>query len=225
MFFDEGSSSKVGDFYSRLAEMKEKDFLRILSFPEIDSLGLHTDERQIVSKMLQNVQQEARRVYDEIAKFRKQHWILYNKYKHGFALIPYVEKTAGNVDFLASTESAILVLHDETSLIKNVITIPHSKKALERYRIVIIGIQTLLKNILENCRNVMGNPNLINLPMPAEVLTTEERSLYEKIIQRFQPVAEVQREHRIDVRSSAKRSDLKWYVDLERFLEESRKRV
>lgn len=226
IFFDEGSNSsnKVGQFYRDLDEFNDEDFLRVLSFPTADSLRLSASDYEVVNEVLESVQQEARRVYNEIAKFRKQHWTLYNKYKHGFAIIPYVQKTAGNIDFLADVESAVLVLHDKRSPWKEGIAIPYSARILEGYRILIIGIQTLLKNILENQLNVLENPNLINLPMPSEGLTADKRSRYAAVTKRFQPAKEANRDHRIHTRASAKRDDLKWYADLPKFLEGSAER-
>jgi hypothetical protein len=225
IFLDEATSSnKVGQFYTGLDELNSEDFLKVLSFPTADSLRLSASDYEVVNKVLQNVQQEARRVYNEIAKFRKQHWTLYNKYKHGFAIIPYVQKTASNIDFLADVESAVFVLHDKRSPLKEVITIPYSARILEGYRILIIGIQILLKSILENQLNVLENPNLINLPMPSEGLTADERSRYAAVTKRFQPTKETNRDHRIHIRASAKRVDLKWYADLPKFLEESAER-
>ncbi len=224
IFLDEGSSNKVGQFYRDLDELNGEDFLRVLSFPTADSLRLSASDYEVVNKVLQSVQQEARRVYHEIAKFRKQHWTLYNKYKHGFAIIPYVQKTAGNIDFLADVESAVFVLHDKRSPLKEVITVPYSARILEAYRILIVGIQALLKNVLENQLNLLENPNLINLPMPSESLTADERSRYAAVTKRFQPAKETNRDHRIHVRAFAKKDDLKWYADLPKFLEESAER-
>lgn len=185
--------------------MKGDQFLRILGFPKIDSLNLPQEDKDVVERVLQGVQDEARRVYGEIAKFREQHWTLYNKYKHGFTLIPYVQKASGNIDFLRDVESSIVVMHDAKAPIKNVITIPYSKKALEAYRILIAGIQELLISILENNRNIIENPNIPNLPMASKDLAQEERQRYETIVERLRPSKRVRRQHHIDVKVQAKK--------------------
>jgi len=222
------STSKIHSFFQNLERINGDELLDIMGFPVLDKLSLNKEERQLVKKVMSAMADDIRRGLLEIRDFRNQHITVYNKYKHGFTVTPYAEKTPKSILLTADFESVMVVVHDKNKPIENVLPVPHSKRILESYKIIIGGVQMLLKDMLENHWMKIDHQMPNYLPPRVygmDKLSSEDLKKYRKIVEKLQPKPRIPAAHEIAVHTDLKKEWLKWYLSLDDFLARGKERA
>lgn len=210
----------IGNFYNEMDDITDNELLKIMNYTSLAEVDI---ENKFITKVIQkNIISnifEIKRIFKEIATFSKTHHILFKRFKH--AGFPIISGSTGN-NLLSNFDSVNIVSAGEDPL-KDVIPIPFSKEVLEGYRIIIHGIQNLLKDIVNNrieciIRNIptIIPKNRYNLT----VISKDEVKIMEDELDKHNSLHPIESIN-INVvnEKEIKKESLEWYLQLPKFLE------
>lgn len=232
-FYDIVSSKDPKDDVGLLVEkfLKNADnysleeYLGIMSYVNPEHESLEEEEKKLLKKITDGNISEMRRIFRDMYEFGKTHHPIFKRFKHaGFPIVFGLDAMKSPNFKNYETYLAVLIGKDP---LKDVQYIPYSSKVMESYEIIFASLQDLLKDIVINKiasieRGITAiYPHLTYTPQD---WTREEWDEYGKVLKKFgerNPFIDIDKTIKLP---SANKDDLNWFLNLDKFLDESRKR-
>lgn len=222
---------RVTQFMESIDTLTAEDYRKMLSYGNPRKFGLDDSKALILDKLIEWNTKELKEFLLQIRKFRKTHAQIFRRYKHAGLPIrtelllkdnryPYADKRF---------DSCSMVFAGQHPL-NDVIPLPYSADVVQGYRHLATGVQTFLYEAVENkiislerkidgvvpSHNYLGNPlserEEIELKAIAEILNNKYPSWRGKPEKRIHP-------------AQLKYPTVEWYVELDSFLELSRRKT
>ena len=214
----------VGDilkkFFENVDKFSEIEISKIMSYGKKEDYASNEDEKQLLSRAIVEETKEIKRIFKIMKDFGKDHHSIFRRYKHaGFPQAPGLRLIKPLPEYLKNFDFISFVSINEDPFYEPKI-IPYSKKVISSYHIIIHGIQTILKDIVDNKKAEIQREK--SLPPicwhTAYLFSSDERKKFDEILHRYDAKFPTKNtDYSINMTS---KSESAWYSNLETFLEE-----
>jgi len=217
---DEDLGNFIRKFYEETKNATDQDLAKILSLTDLDSFEfiLNGEEKQTVSRIIQQMLEKTRIFFDKVILFRENHIEVFRRYKHaGFPIL--LAQPMPTPSEYKKFESVSLGLTSRGRLGEELTAIPYSSKAIDSYEnlekdiFAFFGTVITFKMLCYE-RNVDGlipnSKSLFGLK-----LTYSEISILDKIWGRFELKHPFEGEKTTQIGVKSMMEFLHWYVDLD----------
>lgn len=140
------TQGELDRFYRDAEKANLAFFLKIWDYPEPDELTSIQDEKELLSKVMNNNAIFLKHTILLAKRFRDRHRTTYNKYKHGIPMILDLQLTTGKPP---EGFDSIAVIHDKDQPFKRLFGTLVGKNPLDRYLRLQGSIFDLLTSLIE----------------------------------------------------------------------------
>ncbi|MDE1765834.1 MAG: hypothetical protein KGI27_06110 [Thaumarchaeota archaeon] len=218
---DPDVGERITKFFTIMENLKPNDFGKILSYVNLDTISMSSSEKQIVQKIMDSNIENFKNYLKYIKTFRETHKQIFRRYKHAGLPIRLGAKSAD--PFANKKFDSYAMIYVGSDPFTNVLPLPYSEEVIQSYDIMIKILQQFLNDVIVNKMTMIQRRCDGIIPLESYkqyMLTEKEKSDLSKAIEKFyesNPMRMYQQHHRFN--TNIKKDDLKWYFDLDEFLQ------
>lgn len=225
---DPDLGERITAFLNQIDSMTDAEYRSMLCYVDVEKLALKAEEKAVIKKLIDQNITEIRDHLRQNKQFRDTHGQVFRRYKHaGLAMRLGGEANSPYPYSGKKFDSQSMVFAGEDPM-KDAIPIPYSADVIEAYETVISTLQKIIISIVENklaClhRRIDGIIPL-DLYGPLEgKFSEEEIKLINSLTTKFyteRPFRAVN--NFFQLTAPIKKEQIQWYVDLDKYLTETR---
>jgi len=205
--------------------LTDEDYRKMLCYENPRNFGLEDSKAVILDKLIEWNTKELKEFLPQIRKFRKTHAQIFRRYKHaGLPIRAGLLSVDDKYPYTNKLFDSDAIVFAGQQPMNDVIILPYSVDVMRAYRHLATGIQNFIFEAVEN--KIISIERKIDGVVPS--YNYSGNSLSEKEQNELQGISEILNNRypswrkKIEIRvyeAQSKYSTLKWYVELDSFLE------